>query len=113
MRQFGNETKLITHVNPGDNADMEWKIVFLEAHIKPVIKWFHQVLGHPGENRLRDAILMRYCHPDLRQHIGNFVCYKCQNHKRPDRGFGLLPGRDVNIHTRHEVVVDLIGPWSI
>ena len=47
-RQFGNETKLITHVKPGDNADMDWKIVLPEEHIKPVIKWFHQVLGHPG-----------------------------------------------------------------
>ena len=43
-RQFGNETKLITHVEPGDNIGMEWKIVFPEAQIEPVIKWFHQVL---------------------------------------------------------------------
>ena len=47
IRQFGNETKLITHVKPGDNAYMECKIVLLEAHIKPVIKLFHQVLGNP------------------------------------------------------------------
>ena len=46
-RQFGNETELITHVKPGDNAYMECKIVLLEAHIKPVIKLFHQVLGNP------------------------------------------------------------------
>ena len=37
-KQSGNKTKLITHVNPGDNADMEWKIVFPELQIKPVIK---------------------------------------------------------------------------
>ena len=30
-RQFGNETELITHVKPGDNADMEWKILLPEA----------------------------------------------------------------------------------
>ena len=47
-RQFGNETELITHVKPGDNAGMECKIVFPEAQIKPVIKWFHQILKHPG-----------------------------------------------------------------
>ena len=46
-KQSGNETKLITHVKPGDNAYMECKIVLLEAHIKPVIKLFHQVLGNP------------------------------------------------------------------
>ena len=72
-RQFGNETRLITHVKPIDNANMEWEIVFTEAQIEPVIKWFHQVLGYPGENRLRDAILMRYYHLDFRRHIGKFV----------------------------------------
>ena len=109
IRQIGNETKLITHVKPGDNADMEWKIVLPEAQIEPVIKWFHQVLGHPGENRLRDTILMRYYHPDLRRHIDNFVCNAFQKHKLSVRGLGLLPGQDVNIYPWHEVAVDLIG----
>ena len=45
--QFDNKTKLITYVKPVDNAEMEWKIVLPEAHIEPVIKWFHKVLGHP------------------------------------------------------------------
>ena len=58
-RHFGNETELITHVKPGDNAKTERKIVLPDAQIEPVIKWFHQVLGHQGDNRLRDAIIMR------------------------------------------------------
>ena len=78
-----------------------------------MIKLFHQVLGNPGENCLRDDILMRYYHPDLRLHIGNFVCDAYQNHKLSGRGFGLLPGRDVNINPWHEVAVDMIGTWSI
>ena len=103
IRQFGNETKLITHVKLGDNADMEWKILLPEAQTKPVIKLFHQVLGHPRENRLRYTILMRYYHPDLRLHIGNFVCDACQKNKLSGRGFGFLPGQDVNIHPSNEV----------
>ena len=47
-KQSGNETELINHVKPRDNSDTEWKIVLPEAQIEPVIKWFHQVLGHPG-----------------------------------------------------------------
>ena len=78
-----------------------------------MIKWFHQVLGHPGEKRLRDAIMMRYYHPDLRRHIGNFFCNACQKHKLSGRGFEWLPGLDVNTHTCHEVAVDMIGPWII
>ena len=92
---------------------MEWKIVFPDAQIEPVINWFHQVLGQPGENRLRDAIMMRYYHPDLRRHMGNFVCDACQRHKLYGHGFGLLHGRDVNTYPWHEVAVDLIDPWSI
>ena len=56
---------------------------------------------------------MRYYHPDLRQHIGNFVCDACQKHKLSGPGFGFMPGRDVNIHPWNEVEVDMIGPWSI
>ena len=92
---------------------MEWKIVFPEAQIEPVIKWFHQVLGHPGENRLRDAILMQYYHPDLRRNIGNFVCDTCQKHKLSGRCFWLLPGRDFIIHPWNELAVDVIVPWNI
>ena len=84
-----------------------------EAQIEPVIKWFHRVLGNPGENRLRYAIMMRYYQPDLRRHIGNFVCDTCQNNKLSGCGFGFLPGRDVNKHPWHEVAMDMIGPWSI
>ena len=92
---------------------MEWKIVLPEAQIKSVMKWLHQVLGHAVENRLRDAVLMRYQYPDLRQHICNFVCDACQRHKLSGSVFGLLPGRDVNTHPWNEVAVDIIGPWSI
>ena len=56
---------------------------------------------------------MRYYHPYLRRHIGNFFCDACQRNKLYGRGFGFLPGRDVNTHMWHEVAVDLIGPWSI
>ena len=37
-RYYGKETKLITHVKPGDNAGMEWKIVLPDLQIEPVIK---------------------------------------------------------------------------
>ena len=48
IRQFGNETKLITYVKPVDNAYMKQEIVLPEENINPVIKWFHQVIGHLG-----------------------------------------------------------------
>ena len=58
-----------------------------ETQIEPVIKWFYIVVGHPGENRLKDAIMMRHYHPYLRQHMGKFVCDACQKHKLSGRDF--------------------------
>jgi hypothetical protein len=33
------------------------------------VKWFHQVMGYPGENRLRETLNQRYHHPRLQYHI--------------------------------------------
>eukprot|EP00804_Cyclotella_cryptica_P009095 CCRYP_003175-RB/>CCRYP_003175-RB protein AED:0.38 eAED:0.38 QI:0/0/0/1/0/0/2/0/302 len=77
------------------------------------VKWFHQVMGHPGQDRLRDTLKQRYHHPTLRQHIDNLKCQDCQRYKIPGRGFGLLPEREVRIAPWEEVAIDLIGPWTI
>ena len=112
-RPFGNNINLITHVKAGADPNMDWKIVLPQDILIPVIRWFHQVLGHPGNNRLRDAIQARFYHPHLRKFIDDFVCDACQRHKLPGKGYGLLPERDVNTHPWREVAVDLIGPWAI
>ena len=71
------------------------------------------MLGHPGNNRMRDAIQARYYHPNLRSYIDRFACEICQKHKLSGRQFGLLPERDVRTHPWQEIAVDLIGPWAI
>ena len=57
--------------------------------------------------------MMRHYHPYLRRHIGKFVCDACQKYKLSGCGFRFLYGRDVNTHPWHNVVVDMIGPFSI
>ena len=89
---------------------MDWKIVLPEDIINQVIKWFHQVLGHPGNNRMRDSIQDRYYDPTLRKYIDNYTCGICQKHKLSRRQYGLLPERDVRTHPWQEIAVDLIGP---
>ena len=112
-RAFTESVDLVTHVRQGDDPNMDWKIVIPENIINQVIKWFHQVLGHPGNNRMRDAIQARYWHPNLRSYIDKFACGICQKHKLSGRQFGLLPERDVRTHPWQEVAVDLIGPWAV
>ena len=77
------------------------------------VKWFHQVMGHPWQDRLHDMLKQQYHHPALHRHIDNHKCQDSQCNKTPGRGFGLLPKREVWIAPWEEVAVDFIGPWTI
>ena len=81
-----------------------------ESIATQVINWSHQVLYHPDNNRMRDAIQAGYHHPDLRSHIDTCVCEICQMNKLSGKGLALFSERDVNTHPWHEVAVNLIGP---
>ncbi len=59
------------------------------------VKWFHQVMGIPGEKRLRDTLNQRYHHPKLGYHIDKLKCNDCQKYKLAGRGYGLLPKQEV------------------
>jgi hypothetical protein len=77
------------------------------------VKWFHQVMGHPGEKRLSESPKQRYHHPSIRWHIEQLRRMDCQKHKIPGRGYGLLPEREVHVAPWEEVTIDLIGPWEV
>ena len=103
---------IICHVKPGD-PQTSWKIALPTTVITPVLRWYHQVLGHPGQRRLHAAMSQRYYHPELRKYCDRFQCDACQRHKLDGRGYGLLPERDVHGQPFNDVAVDLIGPWNI
>ena len=37
----------------------------------------------------------------------------CQRHKLPGKGYGLLPGKEMNRQSFTEAAVDLIGLWTV
>ncbi len=80
--------------------------------IQPTILWFHQVLNHPGRDRMIDTIMARYHHPQLRQAINQFTCQICQQHKSQSIGYGYLPEPEIRLLPWTEVAVDMIGPWT-
>ena len=41
---------ILGHTKPGDNP-ANWKIALPEDLIKPTIRWYYQVTGHPGSKR--------------------------------------------------------------
>ena len=96
-----------------DDEATQWKIALPRPAVNPVLKWYHQILGHPGENRLRATVQARYHHPEMRRFCKDFACDACQRHKLDGPGYGLLPERDVDAVPFNEVAVDLIGPWKI
>ena len=106
-----NDVELICYTPPKQPAD-NWKICLTDEAVKPAVEWFHQVLGHPGSQRLYDG-MHRYYHPDLRRIINELKCDACQRYKNDGRGAGHLAPRDVRVAPWEQVDIDLIGPWDI
>ncbi len=52
-----------------DPTQPNWKIVLPESMVVDTVKWFHQVMGHPGEKRLQETLNQCYHHPRLGYHI--------------------------------------------
>ncbi len=93
-----------------DPTQPNWKIALPESMVVDTVKWFHQVIGHPGEKRLQEALNQRYYHPRLCYHIDKLKCKDCQKHELAVRGYGLLPKQEVWIAPWEEVAINLIGP---
>jgi hypothetical protein len=103
----------LCYVKPGDDPEPQWKIALAQGMVSPTIRWFHQILGHPGSKRMRLTLQARYYHRDLRRLVDQFNCEACQKQKLDGRGFGLLPERTVSAQPWQDVAIDLIGPWRI
>jgi hypothetical protein len=74
------------------------------------VKWFHQVMGHPGEKRLRETLNQCCYHPKLCYHIDKLKCKDCQKHKLEGRPYGLLPKQEMQIAPWEDVAINMIGP---
>ncbi len=74
-----------------DPTQQNWKIALPHSMVADTVKWFHQVMGHPGEKRLHEKINQHNYHFNLRYHIDNLKCKDCQKYKLAGRGYGLLP----------------------
>jgi hypothetical protein len=96
-----------------DPTQPSWKIALPESMVVDTVKWFHQVMGHPGEKRSRETLNQRYYHPRLCYHIDEWKCKDCQKHELAGRAYSLLPKQEVRIAPWEEVAINLIGPWKV
>jgi hypothetical protein len=74
-----------------DSTQPNWKIALPKSMVVDTVKWFHQVMGHPGEKRLRKLLNQHYYYPRLRYHNDKLKYKDCQKHKLTGCGYGLLP----------------------
>ena len=56
---------IICYVRQGDNPDEQWRIALPQQMLDETVKWFHQVMGHPGEKNLQDTLQQCYYHSKL------------------------------------------------
>jgi hypothetical protein len=96
-----------------DPTQPDWKIALPESMVVDTVKWFHQVMGHPGEKRLQEMLNQRYYHPRFCYHIDKLKCKDYQKHKLAGCDYGLLPKQEVRIAPREEVAINLIEPWKV
>jgi hypothetical protein len=93
-----------------DHTQPNWKITLPESIIVDTIKWFHQVMGHPVEKKLRETLSQHYHHLKLCYHIDRLKCKDCQKYKLAGCGNGVLSKQEVQITPGEEVTIDLIEP---
>jgi hypothetical protein len=100
---------ILCYTKPGDDA-ANWKINFPKDLIVPTIRWYHQVIGHPGSKRLYQHIHQQYYNRVLRRLVDNFKCNYCQGNKVDGKGYRFLPEQEVCLIQFEECATDLIGP---
>jgi hypothetical protein len=75
-------------------------------------KWFHRVMGHPGEKTLTETLKQHYHHPTLCCHIDKLKCEDCQKYMLPGCAYDLLPKREVCITPWEEVAINTMDGKS-
>jgi hypothetical protein len=89
-KTFDQIADVLCYTKPGDNPS-NWKLALPKELIRPTVKWYHQVTGHPGSKRLYEQIRQRYHNCDLSRYIDAFNSDYCQRNKLYGKGDGLLP----------------------
>ena len=78
------------------------------------MRWYHEILLHPGINRLFNTLRQHYTWPGMMGDIKNYLkpCDACQRGKRGGKGYGHVPMKDPETVPWKDVAVDLSGPWK-
>ena len=79
------------------------------------VKWYHEFLCHPGEQRTLETIRQHLYWKNLPKDVKKVckACPTCQMTKRKTIKYGKLPVKEVESKPWEKLCVDLIGPYKI
>jgi hypothetical protein len=97
------------------SVDNPWCIVLPMTLVPSALRWFHQLLMHPGCTHMLQTMNKHFTFPKMQSTIEQFVkkCDTCQRTKLSVPHDGLLPLKDPELDPWYQVQVDLIGPWKV
>ena len=111
--QYVENKPLICYRKNDGDVEGDWKIALPNSLAPSVVRWYHEMLGHCGSQRLYNTIKERFQYPNLIGLCNSYVCDTCQKNKQIGVGYGLLPPRHAAMMPWDSVAVDLVGPWKI
>ena len=79
-----------------------------------ILRWYHNILGHPGEQRTERTIRQKSClarSPIGSRHV--FCCHECQLYKTHRKKYGILPLKTPEEKPWTTICVDLIGSYDV
>ena len=108
-----------TNYKAGDKSydlyTRDGKIVIPKSLQVAAVKWYHNLLMHPGETRTEATIAQHFTWKGMRNTVTN-VCKKCDacvHSKRKNQKFGILPPKTAEVTPWETLCIDLIGPYDI
>ena len=91
------------------------KVVVPLALQDRLIDTYHQLLVHPGANRMEATIRHVFDFKGLRTKVEEHcrTCHICQLTKKQRKKYGLLPAKAAEVIPWKRVNVDLVGPYTV
>ena len=99
----------VIHTKPS-NEDI-WKIAVPNTLLPQLLKWYHLVLGHYGQQQLYNTVKTRF-HGNLLQkaciNVVNNCLQKCQMNKQSNMNYRHLPPREAGLFPLETVAIDIL-----
>jgi transposase InsO family protein len=81
----------------------------------PILRWYHDILVHPGGVRMLETINKHFTWPGLRKQVHEYVkyCEKCQTWKKQKRDYAEVPIGEPELIPWRTICTDIVGPYTL